>query len=167
MQQIARAIENSIIFFRVRCRGLTLGVSFQVTFDCTNPDQLAKFWAQAIHYKESDPPTGFTNWQEFLKAQGVPEQEWNSASAIVDPEGTGSRIYFQQVSEPKTVKNRMHLDLNVSGGKKISMEERKKRIFDEVDRLIRLGARKLNVVDERGEFWVVMADVEGNEFCLQ
>jgi len=52
--------------------------------------------------------------------------EWNYASAIVDPEENGSRVYFQKVSEPKTVKNHVHLDINVSGGRTLPKEERKK-----------------------------------------
>lgn len=144
-----------------------MGISFQVTFDCLDPDGMAKFWAQVLHYKEQDPPEGFRTWEEFLKAQGVSKDEWNSASAIVDPEGKGSRVYFQKVSESKTVKNRVHLDINVSGGRLVSEEERKKKVHTEAERLIGLGARQLNVVQEDDEFWIVMCDPEGNEFCLQ
>ena len=144
-----------------------MGVSFQVTFDCLDPDGLAKFWVRVLHYKEQDPPAGFGSWEEFLRAQGIPESEWNSASAIVDPEEKGSRVYFQKVSEPKTVKNRVHLDINVSGGRAVPEEERKKRILAEAERLIGLKATKLNVVQEHDEFWIVMCDPEGNEFCLQ
>jgi hypothetical protein len=144
-----------------------LGVSFQVTFDSLNPDSLARFWAQVLHYKIQDPPAGFATWGEFLKKQGVPEGEWDSASAIVDPEGKSSRIYFQKVTEPKNVKNRVHLDVNVSGGIKVPEEERKKRIHAEAQRLVSLKATKLSTFEESGEFWIVMADPEGNEFCLQ
>ncbi len=147
--------------------GITLGVSFQVTFDCLDPDMMAKFWAEALHYKQQDPPTGFGTWEEFLRAQGTPEDEWNSASAIVDPEQKGSRVYFQKVTEPKTVKNRVHLDINVGGGRAVPEEERKKRILTEAERLIELKATKVNAVQEHGEFWIVMYDPEGNEFCLQ
>ena len=45
----------------------------------------------------------------------VPEERWNDASAIIDPDGNGPRIYFQRVPEPKTVKNRLHLDVNAGG----------------------------------------------------
>ena len=144
-----------------------LGVPFQVTFDCFDPDCLSRFWAEALHYKLQDPPAGYDTWEDFLRAQDIPEDEWNSASAIVDPEGIGSRIYFQRVTNPKAGKNRVHLDVNVGGGRSVQEEERKRRIQSEVERLIGLGAAKLNVVEETGEFWVVMADPEGNEFCLQ
>jgi hypothetical protein len=144
-----------------------MGVLFQVTFDCSDPDRLSKFWAEVLHYKFQDPPAGYLTWEDFLKAQGVPEEEWNSASAIVDPEGIGSRIYFQKLTNPKTSKNRVHLDVNIVGGRKVPEEERKKRIHGEAERLIKFGATKLNTVEEAGEFWVVMTDPEGNEFCLQ
>jgi hypothetical protein len=144
-----------------------LGVSFQVTFDCLNPDGLSRFWAEVLHYKLQDPPSGFSTWEDFLKAQNVPEEEWDSASAIVDPDEVGSRLYFQKVSSPKTIKNRVHLDVNVGGGRKVTEEERKKRIHSEAERLIRLGAAKVNFVQEGGECFMVMTDPEGNEFCLQ
>ncbi len=143
-----------------------MGVPFQVTFDCADPDRLARFWAQVLSYKMEDPPEGFANWAEFLKARSVPEVEWNDRSAIVDPEGRGSRIYFQKVLEPKTAKNRVHLDLNV-GRAGTTREERMKRVYAEAERLVRVGATKLSVFEEPGEFWIVMADPEGNEFCLQ
>ena len=95
------------------------------------------------------------------------EEEWNSASAIVDPEGVGSRIYFQKVATPKTTKNRVHLDVNVGGGRQVGEEERKRRIHAEAERLTGLGATEVNVVEESDEFWIVMTDPEGNEFCLQ
>src|SRR3989442_14721786 len=88
----------------------------QVVFDSADPDRLAKFWAEALHYKLQDPPAGFPSWQAALKAWGGPAEEWDSASAIVDPEGRGPRIYFQQMDTPKPGKKRIHLDLNPSGG---------------------------------------------------
>jgi len=88
----------------------------QVVFDCADPDRLARFWAEALHYKMQDPPAGFASWEAALRAWKVPEEEWNSASAIVDPEGRGPRIYFQRMDTPKPGKNRLHLDLNASNG---------------------------------------------------
>ena len=54
--------------------------------------------------------------EDWLRDQGIPEEHWNDASAVVDPDGAGPRNYLQRVPEPKTFKNRVHLDLNVSGG---------------------------------------------------
>jgi Glyoxalase-like domain len=141
-----------------------MATGLQIVFDCADPDKLARFWAQAIHYKMQDPPPGFASWEAWLKSQGIPESEWDSASAVVDPEGVGSRIYFQRVPEAKTVKNRVHLDLNISGGSAVPGDERRRRIDAEVDRLVRLGARRSRTVQERGEYFVNMFDPEGNEF---
>src|SRR5438034_1163801 len=114
----------------------------QIVFDCAEPDNLATFWDAVLHYKKQDPPSGFASWPDFLKAQGIPEQEWNSASAIVDPDGAGPRIYFQRVPEGKVVKNRVHLDLNVGGPRDAPHDQRRGRVDAEVDRLERLGARR-------------------------
>src|SRR3712207_645947 len=91
-----------------------MALRFQVTIDCADPDRLARFWATALGYKLQDPPPGFASWPEFLTSIGVPEEDWTSRSAIVDPDGAGSRVFFQQVPEPKTTKNRFHLDVNVA-----------------------------------------------------
>lgn len=144
-----------------------MATSIQVVFDCADPDRLARFWAATLGYKLQDPPEGFESWQGWLRAQHVPEEHWNSASAIVDPDGQGARIFFQRVPEPKTVKNRVHLDVNVGGPAGTPMEERRTRVNREVERVIALGATKLREAEERGDYWVVMTDPEGNEFCLQ
>ena len=135
-----------------------MATSIQVVFDCADPDRLATFWATTLHYKKQDPPEGFTTWYEFLAAQGIPEDQWNSANAVVDPDGRGPRLYFQRVPEPKVVKNRVHVDLNVSGGPGTPLEERRGRVDAEVERLLGIGATKLRPYEERGEYWVVMQD---------
>ncbi len=144
-----------------------MATSIQVVIDCADPTRLAAFWAEALHYKQDDPPAGFASWPEFLASQGVPEDQWNSANAVSDPEGRGPRIYFQRVPEPKIVKNRVHMDLNVGGGHTVSPDERRQRVDAEVERLLSLGATRLRPYEERGEYWVVMQDPEGNEFCVQ
>ena len=144
-----------------------MATKFQVVIDCADPDRLARFWAAALGYKLQEPPEGHATWEDFLTAAGIPEEEWNSASAVVDPDGVGSRIYFQRVPEGKVAKNRVHLDLNVSGDSGTPLEERKKRVDAEVRRLSDEGARVLRPLEQRGEYWVVMQDAEGNEFCVQ
>lgn len=144
-----------------------MATGVQVVIDCADPARLAEFWAAALGYVVQEPPAGFATWQDFLRAQGIPESDWNRASAVVDPERRGPRIYFQRVPEPKTVKNRVHLDLNVSGGLSTPVEARRERVDAEADRLRGLGATRLRAGDEHGEFWVVMQDPEGNEFCVQ
>lgn len=140
--------------------------SVQVVIDCADPARLAAFWATALGYKTQDPPEGFSTWEEWLAAQGIPQSEWNSANAVVDPDGRGPRLYFQRVPEPKTVKNRLHLDLNVGGGHKTPLEERRSRVDAEAERLLASGATRLRANEQLGEYWVVMQDPEGNEFCL-
>src|SRR5579872_5131351 len=93
---------------------------FQVTFDCADPDKLATFWAAALGYKLQEPPTGFDTWEAFLDSIGVPPEDRDKASAIVDPGETLPRIYFQKVPEPKTTKNRLHLDLNMPEARGVS-----------------------------------------------
>jgi hypothetical protein len=86
---------------------------------------------------------------------------------VVDPDGKGPRIYLQRVPEPKTVKNRVHLDLNISGGPSAgTLEERRARVDAEVERLLGLGATRQRAAEELGQYWVVMQDPEGNEFCV-
>jgi hypothetical protein len=130
----------------------------QVAIDCADPAALSRFWAEALGYVLNPPPEGHDSWESWLEAMGVPESQWNSASAVIDPDGTGPRIYFQRVPEAKAGKNRLHLDVRVPGGREA--------IEPEIDRLVGLGAAVVGPKEERGEFWVVMQDPEGNEFCL-
>ena len=145
-----------------------MATQFQVVIDCADPAKLAEFWAQALHYKVQDPPAGYTSWEEFLNARGVPQQD--SASAIVDPDGVGPRIFFQRVPEGKTVKNRLHLDLNASRAVADANEQQRHQLVDdEAQRLKGLGARELyrRTDLQLDDYWVTMADIEGNEFCVQ
>ncbi len=144
-----------------------MATGVQIVFDCADPDKLADFWAAALHYKKQDPPPGFASWPDFLTARGIPEVEWNSANAVVDPDGVGPRIFFQRVPEGKVVKNRVHLDLNVGGPRDTPLKERRRRVDVEVDRLEQLGARRSRTIEERGEYFINMFDPEGNEFDVQ
>jgi len=144
-----------------------MATQVQVVLDCADPARLAAFWAAALGYQIQPPPEGFETWEDALRAWGVPEDAWNSKSAVVDPDGAGPRIFFQQVPEHKTVKNRMHLDVNVGGPMGTPDEERRRRVKGESDRLVALGATVFREMEERGEHWIVMQDPEGNEFCVQ
>jgi catechol 2,3-dioxygenase-like lactoylglutathione lyase family enzyme len=144
-----------------------MAVPVQVTFDCHDPDRLAQFWAELLGYQLAPPPPGFDSWPAFLADQGIPESEWNKASAIVDPEGTGPRIFLQRVPETKQVKNRVHLDVNVGGPHGTPEEERRANVDAAIERAIALGAVKVRLDEQMGERWCVMQDPEGNEFCLQ
>jgi Glyoxalase-like domain len=136
-----------------------------VVVDCHEPARLAEFYAQLLGYEVEAPPIGFSSWEEFLRTSGVPEQEWGSASAVVDSAGVGPRLFFQRVPEPKQVKNRLHLDVDVTGGRGVSPEDRETRLADAVRRAIDLGARQLSEHRDGGR-WVTMVDPEDNEFCL-
>jgi hypothetical protein len=144
-----------------------MATGVQITFDCADPDRLATFWAAALGYEKQAPPAGYASWPEFLAAQGIPEDQWTSASAVVDPAGAGPRLFFQRVPEPKAVKNRMHLDVNVGGGLGTPLAERQARVAAAAERLAQLGGTRGQAVEQHGEYWVVMQDPEGNEFCLQ
>ena len=143
-----------------------MALSIQIVYDCVDPWRLSEFYAAALHYKLQDPPEGSPTWEAFLASMGVPEEEWNDGSAVVDPEGRGPRIYFQRMNTRKPKKNRLHLDLNASGGRKTPEEERRRRIDAEVERILSLGlgAKKVGVSDDPKWYFVTMLDPEENEF---
>ena len=141
-----------------------MATQLQVVLDAHEPSKVAEFWAAALGYVVQPPPPGYDSWPAFLGELGVPEERWDSRSAVVDPDGRGPRIFIQQVPEPKTVKNRVHLDVQVGAG--VEPAERPGVVAAEVERLKGLGASHLRTYDEMGEHWVVMADPEGNEFCV-
>lgn len=144
-----------------------MGARFQIVIDCADPARLAGFWAFALGYIVQPPPAGHDSWESFLASIGVPESDFNRASALVDPDGTTPRIFFQRVPEPKKVKNRLHLDINVGGGPGVPLETRRSKVDAEVERLQAHGAAVIGPINQLGEYWVVMADPEGNEFCVQ
>lgn len=137
---------------------------FQVTFDCAEPERVARFWCDVLGYVVPPPPEGFAGWDEFDRS--LPAEEQGSAFACVDPTGVGPRLFFQRVPEGKTVKNRLHLDVRVGTG--LVGAERLAALEAECARLLPLGARRVRLLeaDEVNESCLVMQDVEGNEFCL-
>jgi predicted enzyme related to lactoylglutathione lyase len=108
-----------------------MGKLNSVTIDCANAEGLAKFWEQALEGYAID-----AEWAMVLKSD------------------SGPTIFFQKVPEPKTVKNRVHLDLSV--------EDR----AAEVERLKTIGAKVFEEKEEGGYRWTIMQDPEGNEFCV-
>jgi catechol 2,3-dioxygenase-like lactoylglutathione lyase family enzyme len=145
-----------------------MAVAIQITFDCADPDRLAHFWADVLGYQLDTPPAGYDSWEAWLTERGVPESEWNRASAVSDPDGHGPRIYFQRVPEPKERKNRVHLDVNAAGPPGGRPDDERRAALDAaVERAVGLGATKVRFVEEMGERHYVMQDIEGNEFCLQ
>jgi catechol 2,3-dioxygenase-like lactoylglutathione lyase family enzyme len=139
----------------------------QITFDCADPAALAAFWAEALGYRLQDPPPGFDSWDDALQAMGVPPDQRNERSALVDPEGLRPRVFFQRVPEPKTAKNRVHLDVRAAPG--LEGEARMAALEQEAGRLAALGATRLARHEPAPPLdagHLVMADPEGNEFCL-
>ncbi|WP_279104813.1 VOC family protein [Gordonia paraffinivorans] len=142
-------------------------VEFQVTFDCADPATLAAFWAEVLGYRLQEPPPGFDSWDAALEAFGIPEERRNDASAVIDPDGHGPRIFFQRVPEGKTVKNRVHLDVRAAPG--LSGDERMEALETEAARLVGLGATRVARHDPQPPLQaghIGLQDREGNEFCL-
>ena len=138
---------------------------FQVVIDAADPRSLARFWAEALGYIEQPPPEGFDSWDAFADSIGMSEEERSRYGAVIDPDGSGPRVFFQGVPEAKQVKNRVHLDIRVADPE-APREERDAAIDAEVERLEGFGARRLVAHEEYGFRHVVMADPEGNEFCV-
>jgi Glyoxalase-like domain len=144
-----------------------MAYEIQVTFDCGDPAALSGFWAEVLGYQIQDPPTGFDSWDAALAAMGVPPERRNDASALVDPDGSGPRLYFQRVPEGKTAKNRVHLDVRAARG--LTGEQRMAALEAECTHLVSLGATRIARHDPAPPLQgghIVLTDPEGNEFCL-
>ncbi|MCW1098310.1 VOC family protein [Streptomyces tendae] len=136
----------------------------QVTFDCAQPERVARFWCEVLGYVAPSPPEGFATWDDYNDS--LPPADRDAWFACSDPSGAGPRLFFQRVPEGKVVKNRVHLDVRVGTG--LVGEERLAALEAECERLVALGAVRERVLlaDEENESCIVMQDVEGNEFCL-
>lgn len=110
---------------------------FHVTFDCQDPERVAAFWSEVTGYQRM----AVSN--DDVVALGAP-----------DSRGV-RRLLFFRVPEPKTTKNRVHVDLAA------------KDPSAEIERLVQLGATRVEYRDGGlGNTWTVMLDPEGNEFCI-
>jgi predicted enzyme related to lactoylglutathione lyase len=109
-----------------------------IVIDAADPDLLHDFWVAAMHYQ---PHGSAGPYRSAVPVEGA----------------TGPKLVFQGVDDPQTeTKNRLHIDIIVGG-----------EIEQEAVRLEALGARRLTgLIAEVGTSWIVMADPEGNEFCL-
>jgi hypothetical protein len=138
-----------------------------MTFDCENAATMASFWITALGYVEKPPPEGWHSWEDWLRHFEVPEDEWDTGASLCDPDGVLPNVSFLEVPEPKTAKNRLHIDLQVAGGRHVEQQLRTERIEAMVARLVAAGG----AVQDRSMFddeldHVVMTDPEGNEFCV-
>jgi len=138
-----------------------MAYDFQVTVDCADPHPLADWWAETLGWtvEPSDEAfirrmiaEGYATEAETTTHNGV--LVWASGAAIGSPEDR--RVLFQQVPEPKTGKNRVHLDVRVG----------KENIEAELGKLTARGATFLHRGQQGPFSWVTLADPEGNEFCV-
>jgi hypothetical protein len=135
---------------------------FQVTVDSVDPHAQADWWAETLGW-EVEPSKedfiremiakGFATEAETTTHRGV--LVWRQGAAIRHPE-TQQRVLFQAVPEPKTVKDRIHLDVRVSP----------EQLEAEHQRLLARGATFLHHGQQGPSRWITMADPEGNEFCI-
>jgi glyoxalase superfamily protein len=109
----------------------------ELVVDAANPQRLAEFWMAVLGWQ----PTG---------------QYDGPAIEIADPNGGRPSLTFLPVQDERVVKNRLHIDVNPTD---CDQEQ-------EVERLIGLGARRIDIGQGDGKTWVVLADPEGNEFCV-
>ena len=137
---------------------------FQVTFDCAEPERVARFWCEVLGYVTPASPKGFATWDDYNRS--LPPEDRDAWFACTDPTGVGPRLFFQRVPEAKVAKNRVHLDVPAGDG--LVGEERLATLEAECARLVALGAARVRLLpaDEENESCIVMQDVEGNEFCL-
>jgi hypothetical protein len=148
----------------------------QITFDAHDPRALSIFWKEVLGYVHPGPPgvelpdgvDPLQAWDDFLAEQSVPAEQRNNSSALEDPDGDGPRIFFQQVPESKTAKNRMHLDVRTASD--LRGAQRMAAIEERAERLVALGASRIARFEPDEEAFslgfIAMADPEGNEFCL-
>jgi Glyoxalase-like domain len=146
-----------------------MAARFQLVIDCAKPEPLARFWAAALGYQLEPPPSGFATWDDYWRDVGVPESDLGlGTDCIVDPDGRGPRIWFQVVPDRKGAKNRLHLDIEASGGRGLPIATRRQRVDAEARRLAALGATILGALYQEGidHYGVAMQDPEGNEFDI-
>lgn len=147
-------------------------LEWKVVVDAADPHAQAGFWSEALGYEiEDNSPLverllGLGAVPEAITTTAHGRRAWLGLAAVRHPDdpfepesgtGLGRRLLFQRVPEPKTVKNRLHLDLHAGPERRDA----------EVARLEELGAKVLRKVAEPGGTWTVLSDPEGNEFCVQ
>ncbi|MBM2617592.1 VOC family protein [Actinoplanes sp. LDG1-06] len=127
-----------------------------LTLDTRDAESLAPFWKLALGYEDEPPPAPFTTRDEWVASFGssADDPDEGGGAWLHDPAGVGPRLSLLDVPEPKTAKNRLHMDIRV--GSWAGIEAR-------AAELVTAGGRILNVVDGHH---IVMADPEDNEFCL-
>jgi len=124
---------------------------FQLVVDCRNPELLARFWAAALGYVLEPPPEGFATWDDWRRAIGLPDSDLGiGVDSIIDPRGEGPRIWFHVLPDAKVVKNRLHLDIHVSGSRADPLATRIQRVDAKATRLADLGATPTGALSADG-----------------
>jgi Glyoxalase-like domain len=140
-----------------------MAFDFQVTIDSTAPHELADWWAEALGWQVEQQDESFI--RRMVESGAAAESDttthkgalvWKIGAALTSPEPGPPRVLFQAVPEPKSGKNRLHLDVRVGA-------ERREA---EIARLLAMGATELWRASQGPFEWVTMADPEGNEFCV-
>ena len=144
-----------------------MALDFQLVIDCADPHTLADWWADTLGWEAEGTDEDFI--RRMIK-EGLASDDdtvvhkgklhWKTGAAINHPDGRESgrpRILFQLVPEPKTIKNRVHIDLRPVS------DDPEKQIAD----LVARGATEIGRGQE-GPYtkWAVLTDPEGNEFCV-
>ncbi|HEY7226392.1 MAG TPA: VOC family protein [Micromonosporaceae bacterium] len=128
------------------------------TVDCGDPYRLSVWWSEVLDYAENPEYPNHPEDEECLiRSPAAPERSGREAGPERSGREAGHQILFIRVPESKSVKNRVHFDLRPADRSR----------DEEVTRLVAHGA---TVVDDLrkpdGKGWVVLADPEGNEFCV-
>jgi hypothetical protein len=111
----------------------------ELVIDCHDHVKLGTFWSQVLGYDMSEQSDGPVNY--YVELQG--------------PDGSGPTILVLRTPDVKVTKNRLHIDVNATDR---SQDE-------EVERILALGATRADI-GQGEQSWVVLADPEGNEFCV-
>ena len=146
-----------------------MAAQFQLVIDCADADVMVRFWAAALGYVPEPPPEGFGTWDDWRRDIGLPDEELGGgADSIIDPDGRGPRIWFHMLPDVKTVKNRLHLDIYISGARALPRETRSQRVENEAQRLCALKDTRTVELTAKGldHYAVGMKDPEGNEFDI-
>jgi hypothetical protein len=126
-----------------------MAVRYQLVINCMESEPQARFWAAALGYVPAPAPDGFASWDDYLRSLGVPEMYLGKGlDRLSDPQGNGPNIWFQVVSDRKTITNRLHLDINASGDWSLPFRLRKQRVDAEARRLVELGATMVEASTE-------------------
>ena len=144
-----------------------MAYDFQVAVDCADPHALADWWAETLEWPVEQTDEAFI--KDMIGKGYATEAEttthkgalvWKTGAAIRHPEafpsGNPRRVIFQTVPEPKTVKDRIHLDIFVGAEERDALR----------DKLVARGATFLHAGRQGPHSWFTMADPEGNEFCI-